>query len=133
MYRRHARASPDPSREGSLRGGTAFASLRGDTFGSLNLAGTDVAARVDPRSTNCRSAEAWRRRRWCSRCASPPRHGRRRGKGSPASPAGSLLGSPDSSVKSGNEYDAAMVFNVTQGGASQAPPISMDDSYNRSW
>ena len=40
------------------------------------------------------------------------------GKGSPASPAGSLLGSPDSSVKSGNEYDAAMVFNVTQGGAS---------------
>ena len=35
-----------------------------------------------------------------------------------ASPVGSLLGSPDSSVRSGNEYDAAMIFNVTQGGAS---------------
>ena len=40
-----------------------------------------------------------------------------------ASPAGSLLGSPDSSVRSGNEYDPAMmgsmmVGNNVQGGAS---------------
>ena len=144
MPRWHARGEPDPS-----TGHSAAVPPSRRCGATPSAASTSPArgrrrpARSPARPTRRSTADRSRRRRWCSRCGSSSparapaaaraRPRRRRAQGWEALTVG----------EERNEYDAAMVFNVTQGGDPAPPPWTdsctievvgiVDDPYNQMW